>query len=235
MVKKYRLIPEKEYMLWKNHVENNQEVEVNSILDSKLPDDVKIKLFQDQKRIECNERDRADMVLRMGASITPKVVKDVEVQHEEKILKDSSCSTEVEQSPIPTPPSLPPSPKRSSITSVVESRKRKEPPVDITRTTEFQRRNMKRVARFLSDCGINGNDKGQLFINKILLPGADYVSTIRQLTDARMKRCTSTLRVMKELQKFEIPADVFSATIMNAIQNTHVNNDQNMSVKWDEF
>lgn len=45
MVKKYRLIPEKEYEIWKKNLNTPHVTNDNNILDSSLPDDVKIKLF----------------------------------------------------------------------------------------------------------------------------------------------------------------------------------------------
>lgn len=51
MVKKYRLIPERDYKMWIKSGEKSLTKPENTILDSKLPDDVKIKLFQDQKEL----------------------------------------------------------------------------------------------------------------------------------------------------------------------------------------
>lgn len=234
MVKKYRLIPEKEYNMWKEHVEKSELVKVDNILDSKLPDDVKIKLFQDQKRIECNERDKSDMTLKMSGFVPPKVVKDVEIQHE---TKESVCEVQTEPetiitSSIPTPPPPPPTPLKDA---TVISRKRKDPPID--RTDEFEKQSMRKVARFLSECGIRGNEKGQVSINNKILPDADYLSLIRQLSDARCKRSDSTNTVINELQKFKIPTGVFSPSIMNILckKSMHVSNDKIESVKWDTF
>lgn len=234
MVKKYRLVPEKEYMLWKKYTENNDASTTDeSILDSKLPDDVKIKLFQDQKRIECNERDKADLLLKMGAYVPPKLIKDAEVQYESTTQKDSSCGNDADQkkmdetSSIPTPPPLP-----SSTTTTTTTRKRKTPPVDLTCSTEFQKQSMRKIARFLSECGITGNDKGQVLINNKAVPGADYVTTIRQLADARMRRSESTMQIVGTLQKFDIPEGVFSTTIMNLFSK---NASDDKSVKWDAF
>lgn len=232
MIKKYRLVPEKEFNMWKENVEKNILAKENNILDSKLPDDVKIKLFQDQKRIECNERDNADMVLKMNGVAPSKLVKDAEIQcqtMDSVTGTDTQIQTEVDT--IPSPPPKPPTPTKNLTTL---SRKRKNPPSE---SVEFQKQNMRKVARFLSDCGIRGNEKGEVSINSKILPDADYVSMIRQLSDARMKRSESTTRVINELQKFKIPVDVFPSTIMNIIckKSMPVCNAKNESVKWDAF
>lgn len=243
MVKKYRLIPERDYEMWIKSGEKSLTKPENTILDSKLPDDVKIKLFQDQKRIECNERDKADLMLKMGAFLPPKIIKDAEVQYElndNNNMMDFACGTDSDEKDlsgtanIPVPPPLPITPVVMSSSS---SRKRKDPPVDSTKTSGFQKNNMKKIARFLAECGINGNAQGQVLNKNKLVEDADYVTLIRQLTDARVKRSESTMKIINELQKFNVPQGVFSASIMNLISNKSMNvsDAQNSSVKWDAF
>lgn len=226
MIKKYRLIPEKEYERWKssNASCSNSSTETNDgILDSKLPDDLKIKLFQDQKRVECNERDRAEMVNRMGAPLTFK--KDVEVQHAEP-------QAEIGTSPMKH--------------NVEENNQREETPLkhkspkrlkSSSSSPDFQKESMQRIARFLATCGIKGNKQGSLFIDDKMVPESDYVATIRQLSDARVKRTAATNIVINALKKHAVPDNMFSARIMNEFMKSNVNASSDVSspIQWSSF
>lgn len=225
MIKKYRLIPEKEYDLLKKGIETTalaQEPQ-NNLLESKLPDDVKIKLFQDQKRIECNERERAEIAAKHGPPITVK--KDVEVQHDQEPTPRKECGT---------------SPMQDTNGEESEDRdnsprKRKIPQPKNPRLQDFQKESMRRIARFLATIGIVGNTQGNIFINQQLVPESDYVGTIRQLADARVKRTPATNIVVNELKKHVIPDNIFSSRIMNEIGKPSVSNVDTKSINWSSF
>lgn len=208
-IKKYRLISEKEYERWKTSIDTNlSSSDDNKILESKLPDDLKIKLFQEQKRAECNTRDRAELALKMGIPLPVK--KDVEIQYdqEQPILGERGTS------PMPI----------SDENKEEVPLKRKVPLSKRIKTSfDFQKASMKNIASYLTSLGIRGNSDGNVYINEKLVPESNFKDLIHQLSDARVKRTVATNVVINELKKHNVPHDIFSTRIMKDIATSNVN------------
>ncbi len=217
-VKKYRLIPEKEYERLKSSME--PVINDNNILESKLPDDVKIKLFQEQKRVECNTRDRAELIAKIGYPMPVK--KDVEIQHDQPMMGERGTS------PIP----MNEDEEDVSIKRKIPIRKKLKPSMD------FNKPNLQNIASYLKSVGIRGNGDGNVFIDDKLVPESDYKTMIRQLSDARIKRSAGTNVIINELRKHNVPNELFSVRIMREIGKPNVSQSgdgSSLPSKWVSF
>lgn len=168
------------------------------------------------------------------------VRKDAEVQFNQpeqvSTCKEQGTSptqneTEREEDDIETSPRTRklPLPKRLKLT-----------PQSTPSTQDFQKESMQKIARYLGTINIKGDKQGSMYINDKIVPESDYVATIRQLSDARMKRSATTCVVLNVIRKYEVPPNIFSAGIMNEIKGpnrSNVESDVNVPapLKWANF
>lgn len=242
MTKKYRLITEREYDRWQEQRDKSDPDQTQNVIDSKLPDDIKMKFLQDINRRECYEDDKAKQLIKMGAPSTSIKMVDAGVQHAEErsaspipTVQTNSTSTSTCTTQDQEEPSKSTKRKADVVEDVTEI-----PSTSKKDTAEFEKRNMIKIAKYLSTLGIGGNKEGLLVIKSKAIEGSNFVSVIRQMTDARCRRSKYTTQVMDILRKLELPDGIFSAGIMNIIKgpssskcNTSVN--MNTSLKWDAY
>lgn len=246
-VKKYRLVPEREYEQWLAFKESQDNKSIakplSNIINSDLPDSIKNKLIQDQTRIENNEAKRVQDMAKHG--MAKPVMKDSEVQHDSPSEVEIGTSTmDLPIEPPPPPPSPPPA-NKSKHGEDGPGPSRRTPSTRTSRTepypTEnFQRDNMKKIAKYLAGIGVGGTPAGLVTIKSKPIPNSNYVDCIRQLTDARLKRSDATLMIIAEVKKHTIPTDMFKPGIMNVIQGAmkpHIDavSSSSPNVKWDEY
>ena len=197
----YKLVSSFEYdslMKLKESLKSNPlPITDSDILDSKtLPDDLKITFFQQQKRNE--------YVARKQENEKPLLVKDVDKttlpSAPDLTIAVSNQPTWMEQidPPKPTPP-LPP-------TSL-------DPP-------RFSRPQLK-IIEYLKHAGVHESPDGLIMIDKTPVQDTNFERTIKELSNARLKRNSATKALIQEIAKGiqHIPAGTFTRGMMAVIKN----------------
>lgn len=247
-VKKYKLIPEKEYERWKaQSTTSNLESSTSNIFNSNMPDELKMKFAQDMVRVDQMENAKVKSISRTSSekSKRPKYMHDASTQQTEETPKVMERGTspppplspppqaeDSDAGTIPTPPPLPPLNKPAS-----SLRKRKS----ASSSTDFDPKGSSLlIARYLATIGVTKGRQGQAMIGAKEIPGSSYAECIRQLNDGRCKRTDATMQIINVLRKNVLPDNVFSAGILAIIKGKSVKTSSTSTststcTQWDEY
>lgn len=196
------------------------------VLESELPEEVKLKLYHHKQRTLAKEE-----LVQKNTPIPVMSMTQAQIKNSDSIQED----------PVPFP--LVKTPLVEPPTSIIQteecpetpkSRKSKSAKPIKSRILETDRK----ISSFLYDQGIRPNAEGEVRIGKRVIPSSSYLKCVQQLSDARRKRTTPTREIMKQLSKIEIPDDLFSAGIMNAIKGKHDKSTNQISPKtlqWETY
>lgn len=205
MPKKMVLVPQHEYeSLKKNrlppilsHLEAPPEQD-DSILKSNLPDDLKIKLYQEAKRIMVNQVN--------------------EMKNTPLLVKDVNGSSRVAPPPVPPVepernlPPMPPAPPMS--TSYLDDFS-----VDDASMVPLPDEDDLEVEAFLKHYNVRPDSRGNTVIDGKTIEGSQFRSVVEQLSDGRRRRSPGTNAVMHYLRNQQWPDSIFSRAILQAVRN----------------
>lgn len=228
MTKKYRLIPEKEYEKWRASQDAAYNQTHTTTTKDPVPVSVENKMIQDAQRMKNYEDMKAEQMSKMGVAAAPTVAPTP------IILKETSTQSEQETSPIRTHPrhkSQATQPEGNGLEDEnVEESTRQNPPKRARMSAaaaapvvdDDTKARMKKVVNFLHTIGITHKD-GMIVVGGKPIPGSSYLDTIKQLTDARMKRSDTTMMIIARVRNCNKNYDnVFTRGILNVINQANV-------------
>lgn len=177
-----------------------------TILESRLPDELKIKLFQEAKRVMVNQANEMKN--------TPLLIKNVNDKPQREF-----------------PPESTPSGAEQGIPSYAASPMEEENVHDASAAAAYDDDDLEsfpglpdqddlEVAKYLKAHEIRPDSRGDVVIEGKTLEGNKFLNVVDQLTDGRRKRSPGTNAVMHYLKNLSLPPAIFSPAIIRAVRNS---------------